>query len=219
MVSAARCGGSSAVPLCRWEAPPAHGLAPLQPSWHLRGGSSSSQLSAGPLVQAQLSSGWEPPWAVQTPPTAAESCVGFQLSPERRGALSQPPVAPADGLAGLLAPLQQGCWDLLPLPPPRAPLLVLWGLAAAEQGGQHPPLLFLHSRGPRTHRYPMAPEAMVRDALEQAGCEGPVVQAASLGQQHGSSCLLCAALGGSSGRAPARACGYFGNNNGSHDTV
>lgn len=85
------------------------------------------------------------------------------------GALSQPPAAPADGLAGLLAPLQQGCWDLLPLPPPRAPLPVLWGLAAAEQGGQHPPLLFRHSRGPWTRCYPMAPEAMVRDALEQAG--------------------------------------------------
>ena len=57
MVSAVRRGGSSAVPSCRGEAPPAHGAAPLQPNWHLRGGSGSSQLSARPPVCARLSPG------------------------------------------------------------------------------------------------------------------------------------------------------------------
>lgn len=73
------------------------------------------------------------------------------------------------------------CWAAGPTPAemlgsassPTTPLLLLWGLAAAEQGGQCPSLLFLKSRGAQTHCYTMAPEAMAMGTSEQAGREGP----------------------------------------------
>lgn len=47
------------------------------------------------------------------------------------------PRGPADGLAGLLAPLQQCCWDPLPLPPPRSCSLGTW--QQQSRAGNAPP--------------------------------------------------------------------------------
>lgn len=215
--SACRSGGRPAVPLCRGEAPPARGAAALQPK--LAAERWEQQLPAGPPGCARLSPGICTGAPAGCPnashgsrvlhgaPAVPRAAGGPFPAPRGRG--RQPGRAAGPSPAGLLGSASS----------PTTPLRLLRGLAAAAQGGRYPSSLFLKSRGPRARRCPAAPEATAMGAWERAGREGAAVRATALGQRHGGACLACAAMGGSSGRAPARACGYFGNNNSSRDTV
>ena len=161
--------------------PPAHRAAPLQPTWDLRGGSSSAQPSAVPLVCAQLSPGICMGGPVGCPNTSHSSRV-LHGAPAVPGAVGEPFPSP-------LWPQQMalpGCWPCsskasgsrflshCSVPAPSGP-------ASSTAGWATSPLALPKEQAPWTRCYPMAPEAMVMGTLEQASQEGPVVSATSLG--------------------------------------